>query len=93
MFDLVLKNGTIVNDGKVFEADIAITNERIEQVDSMIASEAHHEINLEGKHIIPGLIASWMDRQGISKTVSVILIIAISTRLIMIIISGGTFYV
>ncbi len=56
MFDLVLKNGTIVNDGKVFEADIAITNERIEQVDSMIASEAHHEINLEGKHIIPGLI-------------------------------------
>ena len=44
-------------------------------------------------NIIPGLIASWMDRQGVSKTISVILIIAISTRLIMIIISGGTFYV
>ena len=44
-------------------------------------------------NIIPGLMHSWMDRQGVSKTISVILIIAISTRLIMIIISGGTFYV
>ena len=35
-------------------------------------------------NIIPGLIASWMDRQHI-QTISVILIIAISTRLIMII--------
>ncbi len=44
-------------------------------------------------NIIPGLIASWMDRQGIVKTISVIMIIAVSTRLIMIIISGGSFYV
>ena len=44
-------------------------------------------------NIIPGLIASWMDRQGSIKTVSVIIIIAVLTRLIMIIISGGTLYV
>ncbi len=44
-------------------------------------------------NIIPGLIASWMDRQGTIKTISVIAIIAVSTRLIMIIISGGAFYV
>jgi len=44
-------------------------------------------------NIIPGLIASWMDRQGAVKTISVIMIIAVSTRLIMIIISGGSFYV
>ena len=44
-------------------------------------------------NIIPGLIASWMDRQGSFKTVSVIIIIAVLTRLIMIIISGGTLYV
>ena len=44
-------------------------------------------------NIIPGLIASWMDRQGAIKTVSVIFIIAILTRLIMILISGGLFYV
>ena len=44
-------------------------------------------------NIIPGLIASWMDRQGAIKTVSVIIIIAVLTGLIMIIISGGLFYV
>ena len=44
-------------------------------------------------NIIPGLIASWMDRQGAIKTVSVIMIIAVLTGLIMIIISGGLFYV
>ena len=44
-------------------------------------------------NIIPGLIASWMDRQGSIKTISVIMIIAILTGLIMIIISGGSFYV
>ena len=44
-------------------------------------------------NIIPGLIASWMDRQGSIKTVSVIIIIAVLTRLIMIIISGGMLYV
>ncbi len=44
-------------------------------------------------NIIPGLIASWMDRQGSIKTISVIMIIAVLTGLIMIIISGGSFYV
>ncbi len=44
-------------------------------------------------NIIPGLIASWMDRQGAIKTVSVIMIIAVLTGLVMIIISGGMFYV
>ena len=44
-------------------------------------------------NIIPGLIASWMDRQGAIKTVSVIIIIAVLTRLIIIIISGGSLYV
>ena len=44
-------------------------------------------------NIIPGLIASWMDRQGTLKTMSVIMIIAVACRLILIIISGGLFNV
>ena len=44
-------------------------------------------------NIIPGLIASWMDRQGTLKTISVIMIIAVACRLILIIISGGLFNV
>ena len=34
-------------------------------------------------YIIPGLIASWMDRQGILRTTSVILIVATIVNLIM----------
>ena len=34
-------------------------------------------------YIIPGLIASWMDRQGVIRTVSVILIVASIVNLFM----------
>ena len=34
-------------------------------------------------YIIPGLIASWMDRQGILRTTSVVLIVASIVNLIM----------
>ena len=40
-------------------------------------------------NIIPGLIASWMDRQGILRTVSVILITSSIVAMILIVISGG----
>ena len=40
-------------------------------------------------NIIPGLIASWMDRQGIVRTISVILITSSIVAMILIIISGG----
>lgn len=44
-------------------------------------------------NIIPGLLASWMDRQGALKTISVVIIIAVATRLILIVLSGGSVYV
>ena len=44
-------------------------------------------------NIIPGLLASWMDRQGALKTMSVVIIIAVATRLILIALTGGSFYV
>ena len=40
-------------------------------------------------YIIPGLIASWMDRQGILRTTSVILITSSIVAMILIIVSGG----
>jgi len=40
-------------------------------------------------NIIPGLIASWIDRQGILRTVSVILITSSIVAMILIVISGG----
>ena len=40
-------------------------------------------------YIIPGLIASWMDRQGVWRTISVILITASIVQLAVMLISGG----
>ena len=44
-------------------------------------------------NIIPGLIASWMDRQGVIRTISVILMTAGTVQLLLIIISGGQIHV
>ncbi len=40
-------------------------------------------------NIIPGLIASWMDRQGVTRTISVIVVTAVLVRLLVMLISGG----
>ena len=40
-------------------------------------------------HIIPGLIASWMDRQGIIRTISTVLMISSIVLLIMMILYRG----
>lgn len=45
-----------------------------------------HSIGL----IIPGLIANWMDRQGVVETLSMLIITAIFIRLVLVIISGGS---
>ena len=40
-------------------------------------------------NIIPGLIASWMDRQGIIRTISAIMITSVLVKLTIKVISGG----
>ena len=44
-------------------------------------------------NIIPGLIASWMDRQGVYRTISVILITASIVHLCMLLLYRGVIYV
>ena len=57
MKNYLLKNGTIINEGKSFVADILIKNNRIEKISSGITSEGNvTEINVEGKYILPGCI-------------------------------------
>ena len=54
---ILLKGGTIINEGKRFIADILIKNDRIERIDSNIAvGYAVEEINIEGKFVLPGCI-------------------------------------
>lgn len=40
-------------------------------------------------YIIPGLIANWMERQGVFRTIFTMIIAAVLVRLALIIISGG----
>lgn len=44
-----------------------------------------HSIGL----IIPGLIANWMDRQGVIPTITMMIITATLVRLILVLVSGG----
>lgn len=39
--------------------------------------------------IIPGLIANWMDKQGVVKTLLALLLVASSVRLLMMLVTGG----
>ncbi len=53
----LLKNITIVNEGKIYVADIFIKNNRIEKIDRAISvKERVTEIYAEGRHLLPGII-------------------------------------
>ena len=56
MYDLILKNCNVVNENKKFESDIGIKNNRIELIASNISSESKQVVDIEGRHVIPGLI-------------------------------------
>ena len=43
-------------------------------------------------NIIPGLIANWMDRQGVVRTISVVLLTAVIVKLMVIILFGGAIF-
>ena len=56
MYDLIIKNGTLVNEGSIYESDVAIKGDRIEKISSSIDAEAKKIIDLDCKYILPGLI-------------------------------------
>lgn len=56
MAKTLLKNATIINEGKRFEGDVLIVNERIEKIAANISDADAEVIDLEGKWLIPGMI-------------------------------------
>ena len=56
MKTILIKNGQLVNKGKIYAADIFIKNGRIEKIAPQINQSAAIEINAEGKHVLPGII-------------------------------------
>jgi dihydroorotase len=58
MSGFLIKNASLVNEGKIFEADVLIKDSYIEKIDKEIAlpSAAYKEINAEGLFLLPGVI-------------------------------------
>lgn len=57
MNNFLIKNAKIVNEGKLFDADVLIRNKRIERIDKNIqAGFEVNEINAEGLYLLPGVI-------------------------------------
>ncbi len=58
MFDLVLKNGTVVTPGGTFETDIGVTDSKIAHIGAIAADQAGTVFDATGLHILPGVIDS-----------------------------------
>jgi len=56
METFILKNGQIVNEGKIFSGDILIKNGRIEKIAESINNNVGKEIDCTGKYILPGIV-------------------------------------
>lgn len=52
----LLKQPTVINEGRSEVADVLIENERIVKIASSISDASAEEINLEGKYLVPGSI-------------------------------------
>lgn len=55
MDSLIIKNTSIVNEGKIIQGDVWIKNGKIQQIDGTIDANAK-EIDGEGLHLMPGII-------------------------------------
>lgn len=57
MSTIILRNGTLVNEGKIFVADLLIRGQRIEKIDANISLDGNYqEFDLSGKLVLPGFI-------------------------------------
>jgi allantoinase len=55
-FDLIIRNGQIVAEDTVVQADIAIADEKFVEIGPNIAGDATEKIDATGLHLFPGLI-------------------------------------
>ena len=52
----LIKNAKLVNEGKVYQADVLIENQIIKEISSEIKIEADYVIDAKGLHLLPGVI-------------------------------------
>ncbi|WP_010259937.1 dihydropyrimidinase [Treponema primitia] len=60
MFDLVIKNGTVVSPSSNVHCDVAIRDGKVAALGTFDASEAKRTIDAGGKYLMPGVIEAHM---------------------------------
>ncbi len=58
MYDLILKNGTLVNHDGIAKRDVGVINGKISHIGMLDAAKAAKTIDCTGLHILPGVIDS-----------------------------------
>jgi len=56
MSTILIKNGTLVNEGLIQKKDILIVNDKIDQIADSISHDSARVIDAEGKYVFPGAI-------------------------------------
>lgn len=60
MYDLMIKNGTVVSPSSSIECDVAIQDGRIAALGTFDSSEAERTIDAKGKYVMPGVVEAHM---------------------------------
>ena len=56
MKSILIRNATLVNEGRVFQSDVFIAEGRIQKIGSGLEEKADREIDATGLHLLPGVI-------------------------------------
>ena len=53
---LIIKNASVVNEGKIFKSDVLIENQLIKKIGVSINEQVNKKIDAKGLYLIPGII-------------------------------------
>ncbi|MDH3651089.1 MAG: hypothetical protein OEQ53_15485 [Saprospiraceae bacterium] len=56
MESILIKNGTLINEGRKIEGDLLVKNGRIEAIGGIIDHNTSREIDATGRIVMPGII-------------------------------------
>src|SRR6476469_124460 len=56
MKSILIKNATLVNEGRVFQSDVFIADGRIQKIGMDLTEKSDREIDATGLHLLPGVI-------------------------------------
>ncbi|HYP21148.1 MAG TPA: allantoinase AllB, partial [Chloroflexia bacterium] len=56
LYDLIIRNGTLVTPEDTFRADVAIAGEQIAEVAPSVEGTSRSELDASGLHVLPGVI-------------------------------------